>query len=168
MADAKQIKFLLAESAIRQLYGRYGDALWRKDTRDFIACFTEQAVWKIAGMTITGHAEVGTLFEKYMAGAHKVMMFTGIPVLQVAAGVATGRVQVTEYCKLSDGSAIRTLGIYYDRFVEEAGTWRFQWHHFNLYYYGPADFSAPYYECKEYGSPPGLPGPDDPTTVRGA
>ena len=168
MADAKQIEFLVAESSIRQLYGRYGDALWRKDTDDFVACFAAQAVWKIAGMTITGRIDIGSLFDRYMAGAHKVMMFTGIPVLDVGVGTATGRVHVTEYSKLPDGRALRSLGIYYDRFVEAEGRWRFQWHHFNLYYYGPADFSAPYYECKEYGSPPGLPGPDDPTTVRGA
>jgi uncharacterized protein (TIGR02246 family) len=166
MADAKQIEFLVAESSIRQLYGRYGDALWRKDSGDFEACFAEQAVWKIAGMTITGRAEIGSLFKKYMAGAHKVMMFTGIPVLEVGTDTAIGRVQVTEYSKLPDGRAVRTLGIYYDRFVEQSGRWCFQWHHFNLYYYGPADFSEPYYDCIEYGSPPGMPGPDDPTTVR--
>lgn len=166
MADAKQIEFLVAESSIRQLYGRYADTLWRKDTDDFVACFAEQAVWRIAGMTITARSDIGSLFDKYMAGAHKVMMFTGIPVLDVGMGVTTGRVHVTEYSKLPDGRAVRTLGVYYDRFVEEGGRWRFQWHHFNLYYFGPADFSEPYYACREYGSPPGMPGPDDPTTVR--
>lgn len=101
-----------------------------------------------------------------MAQAEKVMMFLGMPVLEVDNGTATSRVQVTELLKLKDGSAIRTLGIYYDRFAREGDQWRIQWHHFNLYYYGPPDLSEPYYECLEFGPPPGMPGPDDPTTIR--
>ena len=166
MPEAQKVEFLIAESAIRQLYARYNDALWRKDSDAFVDCFAAGAVWKIAGLTICGSAEIRSLFEKYMAAYHKVMMFTGIPVLDVGMGTATGRVPITEYSKLPDGQAIRTLGIYYDRYVEEAGRWRFSWRHFNLYYYGPPDFSEPYYECREYGPPPAIPGPNDPTTVR--
>jgi ketosteroid isomerase-like protein len=166
MPEAREIEFLVVESAIRQLYGRYSDALWRKDTGAFVECFAAEAVWKIAGLTISGGAQIGSLFEKYMATCHKVMMFTGIPVLDVGLGTATGRVQVTEYSKLRDGRAIRTLGIYYDRYVEAGGRWRFASHHFDLSYYGPPDFSEPYYECKDYGPPPAMPGPTDPTTVR--
>jgi uncharacterized protein (TIGR02246 family) len=160
------MEFLVAESAIRQLYGRYSEALWRKDSDAFGECFAAEAVWKIAGLTISGRAQVRNLFERYMAQAYKVMMFTGIPILDVGGGTATGRVQITEYSRLPDGRAIRTLGIYYDRYVEEAGRWRFSWHHFDLCYYGPGDFSEPYYECREYGPPPAMPGPTDPTTVR--
>ena len=158
--------FLVAESAIRQLYGRYADALWRKDTRAFVDCFTEDAEWKIAGMTLHGHAEIGSQFERFVSASERVMMFIGIPVLEVGNGTATGRTQVTEYIKRNDGRALRTLGVYYERFVDQKDRWRFQWHHFNLYYYGPPDFSEPYYDCMEYGPPPGMPGPEDPTTVR--
>lgn len=158
--------FLVAECAIRQLYARYCDAAWRKDTESFVDCFTEGATWKIAGKTIVGRAEIGSCLEAFMAQAEKVMMFLGMPVLEVDNGTATSRVQVTELLKLKDGSAIRTLGIYYDRFAREGDQWRIQWHHFNLYYYGPPDLSEPYYECLEFGPPPGMPGPDDPTTIR--
>lgn len=159
--------WLLADAGVRQLYGLYADALWRKDLDAFGACFAEDAVWKIAGRTIRGRAEIVAMFEAAMANSHKVAMFTGLPVVSVEGGEVTARTQVTEYCKLKDGTAVRTLAIYYDRFVEQDGRWRFQWHHFNMYYYGPPDFSAPYYDCQEFGPPPGFPGPDDPTTVRG-
>lgn len=158
--------FLRAESGIRQLYGRYCDALWRRDTDAFVDCFTADAVWKIAGRTLRGRAEIGAGFTAFLAQSQKVMMFVGIPVLDVGEGSASGRVQVTELLKLKEGDAIRTLGVYYERFVREGERWRIRHHHFNLYYYGPPDLSADFYDCLEYGPPPGMPGPDAPTTVR--
>ena len=35
-----------------------------------------------------------------------------------------------------------------------------------LQYIGPPDLSAPMYECKDFGPPPALPGPDEPSVVR--
>jgi uncharacterized protein (TIGR02246 family) len=165
MAEDAQLAFLLAESGIRQLYGRYADAVWRKDIAAFAACFTEDAVWKIAGRTVRGRTEIGSFFEMTLVPSARVMLWPGVPVLDVGDHMATGRTQVTELIKRKDGSARRTLAIYYDRFVEAEGTWRFQWHHFNLYYLGPPDLSGSYIECLEYGPPPTMPAPDDPTSV---
>jgi uncharacterized protein (TIGR02246 family) len=158
--------YLLAEAGVRRLYGLYADALWRKDFAAFGDCFAEDAVWKIAGHTIQGRGEIIAMLEAAMATAHKVAIFTGPHVVSVEGGEVTARTQVTEYSKLKDGTAIRTLAVYYDRVVEQDGRWRFQWHHFDMSYYGPPDFSAPYYDCADYGPPPGFPGPDAPTTVR--
>lgn len=158
-------EFVIAEAGIRQLYGRYADAVWRQDSVAFAECFTEDAVWKIAGRTVAGLADIVGLFEQSVAPSERVMMWLGIPVLEVAGATATGRVQVTELIKRRDGSGVRTLGLYYERYVEQGGRWRFAWHHFNLYYLGPPDLTNEIYECLEYGPPPGMPGPDDPTSV---
>ena len=164
LRDAK-LDFMIAESGIRQLYGRYADAVWRKDPAAFVDCFAEDAVWKIAGRTVRGRAEIGGLFEMTLVPSERVMMWVGIPVLDVGKGVATGRVQVTELIKRKNGASARTLAIYYERYVEEGDVWRFKWHHFNLYSLGPPDLSDSYYENLEYGPPPGMPGPEDPTTI---
>jgi uncharacterized protein (TIGR02246 family) len=161
-----QIAFMLAESGIRQLYARYADAVWRKDKAAFVECFTEDAVWKIAGQTLTGRDAIGGFFEQSTMPSHKVMFWAGNPVLEIGEGTASGRVQVTELIKRSDGNSARTLAIYYERYVESGGAWRLSWHHFNMYYFGPPDLSESYYDCLEYGAPPGFPAPDDPTTVR--
>ena len=166
-SDNEQLALLLAESGIRQLYGRYADAVWRKDLAAFGDCFTADAVWKIAGMTLRGRAEIIGTFEKTLVPSKRVMMWSGVPVIEVSQGTATGRTQVSELIKRKDGSAKRTLALYYDRFVEEGGLWRFQWHHFNLYYLGAPDLSDSYIECQEYGPPPAMPTPDDPTSVPG-
>ena len=159
--------WLTADAGVRRLYGLYADALWRKDPDAFGACFSEDAVWKIAGRTIRGRAQIVAGFEAMTASAHKVAMFTGLPVVSVECGEVTARTQVTEYSKLKDGTAIRTLAVYHDRLVEDGDGWRFAWHHFDMAYYGPPDFSAPYHDCPDHGPPPGFPGPDAPTTVRG-
>jgi uncharacterized protein (TIGR02246 family) len=168
MADARDAKlnFLIAECGIRQLYGRYADAVWRKDTAAFVDCFAEDAVWKIAGRTVTGRADIGALFEMTLVPSERVMMWVGIPVIELDGATATGRVQVTELLKRKDGSSVRTLALYYERYAEQGGAWRLKHHHFNLYYFGPPDLSESYYGNPEYGPPPGMPGPDDPTTVR--
>lgn len=164
-APDSRIAFLLAEAGIRQLYARYADAVWRQDRSAFLDCFTDDATWKIAGQTLVGHEAIGAFFEASTSLSHKVMFWSGIPVLDVGEGTATGRVQVTELIKRADGSALRTLAIYYERYREEEGAWRLNWHHFNMYYLGPPDLSGSYHGCMEYGPPPGLPPDDAPTII---
>ena len=93
-------------------------------------------------------------------------MMPGASTLKVGEGVATGRLQFTEYGKLKDGSSALRIGIYYDNFIEQAGHWRFQSRHLGLHYSGPTDLSAALVECPDYGPPPGMPGPDEPTFTR--
>ena len=157
-----------AESAIRQLHARYVDALWRRDTEAFVECFAADAEWKIAGLHMRGRGEIGSQFERFIASSERILMVLTAPVLEVGEGTATSRTFATEYVKLKDGRAVRTLGIYYDRLIDQGERWRFQRRHFNLYHYGPLDLSADFHDCLEYGPPPGMPGPDDPTTVRSA
>lgn len=159
-------EFVLADSGIRQLHARFVDAVWRKDTEAYAACFAEDAEWKIATMHIRGRADIGSTFAKLMAACARVQMIPGMPVLEIGRGTATGRIQITEFAKMADGSSAMTLGVYYDRYVEDGDRWRFQWRHFGLHYRGPTDLSAALVECPDYGPPPGVPGPDEPTFTR--
>jgi uncharacterized protein (TIGR02246 family) len=164
MAQEDELAFLLAEAGIRQLYARYADAVWRKDRAALTSCFTEDAVWKIAGQTLVGRDAIGTFFEKSVGASQKVMFWSSNPLLEVSGHEATGRLQVTELIK-RDEVELRSLAIYYERYRREAGSWLLSFHHFNMYYLGPPDLSDDYYDCLEYGPPPGFPGPEDPTTV---
>lgn len=158
--------FVVADCGIRQLHARFADAVWRKDAAAFADCFAESGEWKIAGMHFRGRDNILAAFEKLLAACDKVQLIVGTPLLEVGDGVASGRVQVTELAQMNDGSSAMTLAVYYDRYVEEAGRWRFQWRHFGLHYRGPIDFSAALVECPDYGPPPGMPGPDEPTFTR--
>jgi uncharacterized protein (TIGR02246 family) len=158
--------FLIADGAIRQLHARYVDAVWRKDFAAFADCFAADAEWKIAGLHIRGRIQIESQFEKFIAPSERVLMFLGMPILEVGNGTAIGRIHVTEYVKLREGRAARTIGVYYDRYVDEGDRWRFRSRHWNLHYRGPPDFSAPFYDCEDYGPPPGMPGPDATTTPK--
>lgn len=158
--------FIAADCGIRQLHARFADAVWRKDADAFAHCFAEDAEWKIAGQHIRGRAEIGSFFGKIMGICARVQLIIGIPLLEVGNGAATARVPVTELAKMADGSSALTLGIYYDRYVEEDDRWRFQWRHFGLHYRGPLDLSAALVECPDYGPPPNVPSPDEPTYTR--
>ena len=165
MNGQPDLDFLLAEAAIRQLYSRYADAVWRKDRDALAACFTEDATWKIAGQTLVGHQAIGDFFEASVGASQKVMFWWGHPVLDISGDEGTGRLQVTELIK-RDEVELRSLAIYYERYRRVEGNWLLSFHHFNMHYLGPPDLTGDLYDCLEYGPPPGFPGPDDPTTVR--
>lgn len=160
--------FLAADCGIRQLHARFIDAVFRKDAAAFADCFAENAEWKIAGMHIRNRAEIGSFFEKLMVICARVQIIMGTPILEVGHGTAVGRVNVTEFAKMADGSSAMTLGVYFDRYAEESGSWRFQWRHFSLHYRGPTDMSAALVESPDYGAFPGMPSADEPTLTRRA
>jgi uncharacterized protein (TIGR02246 family) len=157
--------FLIADGAIRQLHAVYVDAVWRQDIDAFADCFAEDAEWKIAGAHVRGRAEIQNQLRIFLAASERVLMFPGTPILEIGSQTATGRIYVTEYIKRRDGSALRTIGVYYDHYVERSDRWRFQSRHWHLYYRGPPDLSGPFHDCQEYGPPPGMPGLDAPTNA---
>jgi ketosteroid isomerase-like protein len=158
--------FVIAESAIRQLQARCVDAVWRKDSQAFADCFAEDGEWKLAGMHLHGRAEIKTAFEKLLGACERVFTLAGTPILELGQGTASARTYVLEHAKLVTGQTASTIGIYYERFVEQPTGWKFQWRHWTLHYRGPADLTAPFYNSPDYGLPPGMPGRDDPTTLR--
>jgi ketosteroid isomerase-like protein len=155
-----------ADFGIRQLHGRYVDAVFRKDTEAYAACFTEDAEWKIAGMHMRGREEIVETFLKLTASAERVFMLTGMPVLDIGTGTATGRIYVTEYVKRLDGGLMRTIGTYYDRYEGQGTEWRFRSRHWTLHYRGEGDFAEPFFTALDYGAPPAMPGLDEPPEPR--
>lgn len=158
--------FLIAESAIRQLQAHCVEAIWRKDAKAFANCFAADGEWKIAGMHMRGRAEIEATFAKLLGLCEKVITNVSTPILEVGDGTAFGRSYVVENAKLMSGATAHTIGIYYERYVETPEGWKFKWRHWSLQYRGPNDLSAPFYDSPDYGPHPGMPGPDEPTTVK--
>ena len=158
--------FVRAEAAIRQLHARCNDIIWRKDAKGFADCFTADGEWKIAGQHMRGRAEIEGLFAKLLGLCDKVFTQSGAPILEVGDGVATARTYVVENAKLMNGQTAMTIGVYHERFIEEADGWKFKWRHWSLKYRGPADLTGPFYDTPDYGPPPGAPAADEPTTTK--
>lgn len=158
--------FIVAESGIRQLHARCIDAVWRQDAEVFADCFTLDGEWKVGGMHLRGREEIGSTFARLLALNDRVLIIPGIPLLEIKGDEAVGRVQSTELAKLPDGSSVMTLGIFFDRYVQEGERWRFRWRHFSLHYRGPVDLSGSLVPSPDYGAFPGMPEWDEPTVTR--
>jgi len=166
VSDVPEI--LLVESGIRQLYARCIDAVWRKNSGEFAGCFAEDGEWKIAGLHMRGREEIDEGFKKLLSPNERVLMIPSLPVLDIGEGTVSGRTYVTELVKKKDNQGLRTIGTYFERFVQQGERWLFQWRHFALHYYGPPDLSAPFYDHPDFGSPPNMPADQDPTVIRRA
>jgi len=153
-----------AETGIRQLQARYVDSVWRKDYGAFGDCFADDAEWRIAGRVIRGRDCCVAALREFMEGFDRVLMTVRTPVLKVDGRTAIGRANVTE--EMVSKNAHRpsvSMAVYYDRFVQQGDTWRFDLHHYQLYYLGPPDMSGKFYEITDYGPPFAMPPADEPT-----
>lgn len=157
----------VAESGIRQLHARFTDAVWRQDKDSLADCVTEDAEWKIATMHLRGREEISTTMTKLLGFCRRIRLIIGDTVLDVGEGVASGRVPVTEFSQLQDGSSVLNMGVYFDRYVQQGDRWRYKWRHFGLHYRGPMDLTGEFVaNSPDFGAPPGMPGLDEPTLTR--
>lgn len=160
--------FLQAECGIRQLHGRFMDAVWRQDAASFSGCFAAAGEWKIAGLHMRGREEIAEACGRLLGRCEKIQLITLPAILEVEGGSASGRVHMMEFAKMLDGSSAMTIGIYHDRYVDEDGSWRFARRHWSFKYRGPADLSTAFIDTPDYGAFPGMPEDDEPTYVRKA
>lgn len=163
MTDLLAAGELAADLGVRQLQSRYIDAVWRRDWDAFGDCFTADALWRIAGRVVEGRPACVAFLREFMPLFDRVRMTMQSPVLEVGDGWANGRTDVLEHNILADRTRHITIGVYYDRFVEQGDRWRFASHFYQLYYIGPPDMSGDFHDVVDFGPPPAMPGPDEPT-----
>lgn len=153
---------LLAEAGIRELQGRYADAVWRKDFRAFEDCFTATAEWRIVGHVLRGPAECARMLDKFTGNYDRIRMVLQAPLVEASGDTATARTDVIEHNMLKAGGRLMVMGTYYDRLTRQNdGRWRFSWHFYQLYYLGPPDMSGRFYPLKDFGPPFAMPEPDE-------
>jgi uncharacterized protein (TIGR02246 family) len=156
---------LFAESGIRELQGRYVDAVWRKDFTAFADCFTADAQWRIAGRVLRGPAECAGMLEAFIEHYDRVRVVLQAPLVAASGDTATARTDVIEHNVLRAGGRHLAMGTYYDRIVrQDDGRWRFSWHYYQLYYLGAPDMSGRFYPLKDFGPPFAMPALDETTT----
>lgn len=153
--------FLAAECGIRQLQARCIDSVWRKDFDAFGDCFTEDAEWRIGDRLMEGRDACVGFLRQVMPHIRRVLITMQTPILDVSGHSAVGRTYLTEANARQGRSPVFPIGIYYDRFLLQDGRWRFSWHHYQSFYFGPNDMSGPLADRADYGPPFAMPAPDD-------
>lgn len=159
-------QFVLADCGIRQLYARFVDAVWRQDADVFSNCFAEDGEWKIAGMNMRGREEIAAGCNNLLGRCERIHLLVGPPILEVDGNTAIGRLNMTEFAKIKDGTTAMTIGYYHDRYVETGGQWYFQSRHWSMKYRGTPDLMGVFYDTLDYGAFPARPDPDEETFVR--
>ena len=158
--------FIKADCGIRQLHARFVDAVWRQDADVFSGCFAEDGVWKIAGMEMSGRAEIAAACVRMLGRCSHIHLIVGLPILEVTGGSAKGRLNMTEFARMNDGSTAMTIGWYHDDYVAEGDVWLFKKRHWSMKYRGSPDLTGLFAETPNYGTFPDGPAADEETYVR--
>ena len=118
--------------AIRERIDAYCDAVFRRDADDWIACWAEDAVWKLPSLEVSGHEAMRPAWINAMS-AYKFTGFFGNPGHIVVDGdTAEARTYTTEHLEKTDGSFMRIYGAYDDKLVKRDGTWVFKTRTYNV------------------------------------
>lgn len=159
-------EFLVADSSIRQLHARFTDAVWRQDATEFSECWTSDGEWKIAGMVLRGRDEIADACGRMLGRCSHIHLIVGLPILDVTGDTAIGRLNITEFARMNDGSTAMTIGWYHDWYALEDGRWRFRKRHWSMKYRGSPDLTGAFADTPNYGAFPELPAADEETYVR--
>lgn len=157
-----------ADFGIRQCHAMFADAVWRQDAASFASCFAGNGEWKIAGMHFSGREAIESAFGQLVGRCTRVHLISGQPLLEAQGGEVLGRMAMTEFAWMPDGTQAMSIGMYHDRYVEEEGRWRYRERFWSFKYRGPIDLSAPLAPTPDYGVFPQRPAADEKTYVRPA
>jgi hypothetical protein len=159
---------IAADFGIRQCHARFADAVWRQDAASFAGCFAEQGEWKIAGFHFTGREAIETAFGQLVGRCTRVHLVTGQPILAIEGGEVLGRMAMTEFAWMPDGTQALSIGMYHDRYVEHGGQWLYRERFWSFKYRGLIDLSAELAPTPDYGPFPARPSTGEQTYVRKA
>ncbi len=111
--------------AIRERIEAYSDAVFRHDAEDWIACWAEDAVWRLPGIDVSGRPQIKAAWQGAMAGFTLAAFFATPGSIRVSGDEATARVYTQEFLLLTAGGARRIVGAYDDALVKRDGAWLF-------------------------------------------
>ena len=144
MTDPK-LADLIAELAVRNLVGRYCEAVLGAGPDAFAALWTEDARWVGRG-TVTGRAAIREAFAlarpSYRLCVQELLSGT----VTVEGASAHGRWVVRELQWRTDGTGSQLLGLYDDDVVrDDDGEWRFRRRAWQSIHRGRADLAGRLY-----------------------
>jgi uncharacterized protein (TIGR02246 family) len=111
--------------AIRDLYGRYGDASTRGDAEEWLTCWTEDGQWNTHLFKRSGKADLREQWDALWANFEKVGFLGEVGAIEVDGDKATCRSVAREIIRLTNGGLYKLVGRYDDYLVRKNGEWLF-------------------------------------------
>jgi len=133
------------ELALRNLMGRYADAVNRRDADAWVATWATDGVWNLLGNPVSGRDNILALWQQMMASFEFALMLPSSCLFDVSGDTASGHWYLHEYTRDLQGNASTVLSRYLDTYIRRKnGQWLFQSRQYNFIYNGPADLSGTY------------------------
>ena len=132
------------ELALRNLMGRYTDAVNRVDADAWIATWAEDGVWNLLGNPVSGRDNILALWKQMMSSFEFALMLPSSCLFEVDGDTASGHWYLHEYTRDPEGNASTVLSRYLDTYTRQDGQWLFQSRDYSFIYNGPADLSGSY------------------------
>lgn len=129
---------------IRTLVHTYADAVCHRDADQWASTWTEDAVWDLGRMQMSGRDTMKETWAKIMQGYPAVIhvVLNGSATLDEGTGTGTGRWYTNEYLRMPDGETRTMWGYYDDTYRLVDGQWLFATRKLTSMYNGPTDMSA--------------------------
>jgi len=132
------------ELALRNLMGRYADAVNRRDADAWVATWATDGVWNLLGNPVSGRDNILALWQQMMGSFEFALMLPSSCLFNVEGDTANGHWYLHEYTRDLQGNASTVLSRYLDTYVRQCGQWLFQSRQYSFIYNGPADLSGSY------------------------
>jgi len=132
------------ELALRNLMGRYADAVNRRDADAWVATWAADGVWNLLGNPVSGRDNILALWQQMMGSFEFALMLPSSCLFNVEGDTASGHWYLHEYTRDLQGNASTVLSRYLDTYIRQGGQWLFQSRHYSFIYNGPADLSGSY------------------------
>jgi ketosteroid isomerase-like protein len=110
---------------IRERYGAYSDAAFRKDVDAWLSNWADDCVWFTWGQEFHGKAAMRAQWETVWTTMDHMAFFAEVAAIQVHGDAASARAYCHEILFLKDGGVRKIIGAYEDRLVRRDGAWLF-------------------------------------------
>lgn len=117
--------------AIRELHATYADAASRIDKEQWLACWTDEAVWAMSFGDVCGKEEMSAKWDELFRSMTAMAFYSMTAAITVHGDRATARDHVREIARFGD-QVVKFAAWYDDELVRNNGVWRFTRRTYNL------------------------------------
>ena len=132
------------ELALRNLMGRYVDAVFRSDAEAWAATWAEDARWNVVGTDVIGRDNIVGLWQQLMTTFEFALMLPSSSQFEVNGDQASGHYYLQEFTRDTAGESSTLISRYIDTYSRVGGDWLYQSRQYEIIYHGPADLSGNY------------------------
>ena len=110
---------------IRERMSDYADAMFQRDLGAWLACFTEDCVWRGNGMEMRGLEALAATWPNLWEPLNRLAYFTEVAAIKVTGDMATARCYSRQIMFQKDGAVRKFAGLYHDKLVRRGDNWLF-------------------------------------------